>query len=169
MPEQRRVSRGPGRWTIPSVLLAIWVAVPGVPAGDTGPDGATSLPRVHADPHEVTRALLDALDALLAEDPVRAKRALDRVAAASPPVMPEAKEHLGKTVVGADAAFHNLLDLTREVANRGNNALAMARHQGLQRTCLDCHAFARKDGVFRTSSRGGSGSPIPPSVSTPSR
>ena len=148
MPEQRWIRRAAGPSTILVLLLASWASFPGVVAESPGADGSESSPRAHADPREVQRAFVDALDALLANEPKRAKLALDRVAKASPPLMPEMAKHLGKTVVGSDNSFQKLLNLAREVANQGDNAFAFRYHQGLQRTCIQCHDYARQDGVF---------------------
>jgi hypothetical protein len=132
------------------LLVALTALAPIVSGGATGesPAREAERSRVHADPGEVARAFVLALEALLDEEPARAKAALDRVAAASPPVVAEAHRDLGTTVVDADRAFQKLLTMAREEANGGNNALAFQYHQGLQRTCLQCHDYARKDGVF---------------------
>jgi hypothetical protein len=135
-----------------AIAVLLLVSAGCLPAGAAGTAAPTTRPepaayRVHRDAAEVERSFLAALEALLSEDPARAKDALDRVSTASPPVVAEAHRDLGTTVVDADRAFQKLLLLAREEANHGDDAQAFRYHQALQRTCLQCHQYARKDGV----------------------
>jgi hypothetical protein len=86
--------------------------------------------------------------ALIHEDLEAARKALETLLEASPPLKPEAKEIFGEEIYDADRALHQTLTRAREFAALDNVERAFDEYIWVQRICLHCHGLSRKQGLL---------------------
>lgn len=131
------------------VLLAVggaWL----VAATDAG-DAEGPSRDVHKSSEALLRSVLDTTAAFLAEDPVAARAALDRVKDNTPPLHPDDDAAYGSEIVNLDRAFHVTIDLSREFVTKRRMAEGFDQFVWVQRACVKCHGMAREAGWIRSS------------------
>lgn len=133
------------------------LAVAAISLGAAPPKGDAALPPkgetrsrapVHPDPAALEQALLDAVRALVRDDPVAARTALDRVEKGCRRLGQDEIPSFSSDLVEYDAAVHLTIDRTREFSARGDLDRAQEQTWWLQKGCRKCHEIARKDGLM---------------------
>jgi hypothetical protein len=117
---------------------------------------------VHSDGPAVEKGMLDATKALLYGDFRAAREALDRVEASCRRVGYDETPAWPRPMVDQDVGMHGALNRAREYASRGMWEEAASSMIWVERSCRDCHAMRSTN-----SSPSDSGSPNPPTGSTP--
>ena len=125
-----------------AALIGGWFVAPRV-----GPEEAEPLVPVHGDARLLVGATSDALRALLVEDAVAARLALDRVDAQIRELKAEEHVHYGRDLVSYSRALKQTINLARETAGRGDVDRAFDEFVSIQLACRTCHDHARKEGL----------------------
>jgi len=132
-----------------------WVLIPtigvlisgGVPAEPL--DEGASQPRpVHRDPAALVDAALQTTRAFLMEDAGAARRSLDVLKEATPPLHRERDAVYGSEILSFDQAFHVTIDRAREHSTAGRLEDAFNQYVWVQRACVSCHGMARAQGFL---------------------
>jgi len=132
---------GAARWSAVAAILcglALWTAL----AAD---DPARKL---HRDGKAIGRAAIAVSRGLLYEDVETVRTALVELGRASPALNVEEKEVFGREIYDADRAFHLTLVRAREYATQGVISKMFDEYIWVQRTCLNCHAISREQGLL---------------------
>ena len=132
------------------IVAALVASLAIVGASDVPPpEGDPAEPRaVHVDTQAVIENVLMATRAFMAEDPVGARQALDRLKQQSPPLDRERDEAYGHEMLSFDQAFHITIDRSREYALAGHMEDSFNQFVWVQRACITCHGMARKRGFL---------------------
>jgi hypothetical protein len=133
-----------------ALVVALIASLVAMGAGDEAPadEKATPTRSVHKDAAVVVESVLDATRAFLAEDPVAARRALDRLAEQSPPLDRERDAAYGSEILSFDQAFHTTIDRSREYASSRRMEDSFNQFVWVQRACITCHGMARTNGFL---------------------
>ncbi len=105
-------------------------------------------PHVHSDGKALAVALLDVTAALLRDDGKAARLALDRMEKACRQLAPEESEDFGSGIITLDRALHKVLSGSREYSGAGEVERTFDEFTWVQRTCRQCHALARDEGLL---------------------
>jgi hypothetical protein len=138
--------------TTASLLLAV--------AAAAAPQSAPAP--VHLDAPAVEKGMLDATKGLMYGDFKGARAALDTVEANCRRLGYDDTPAWPRPMVDQDVGMHGALSRAREYTSREMWEEATNSLIWVQRSCRDCHALRTT-----TASPSGSGSPIPPTGSTP--
>ncbi len=108
----------------------------------------TETRRLHVDGKALAEALLDVTAALLRDDGKAARLALDRMEEACRRLPPEEAEFFGSGLITLDQALHKVLTGSREYSGAGEVERTFEEFIWVQRTCRQCHALARDEGLL---------------------
>ena len=103
---------------------------------------------LHTDGKALAAALLDVTAALLRDDGKAARLALDRMEESSRRLPPEEAESFGSGMITLDRALHKVLSGSREYSGAGEVERTFDEFIWVQRTCRQCHALAREEGLL---------------------
>ena len=114
------------------------------------PAGAsrTEQRRVHSDGKALAEALLEVTAALLRDDAKAARPALDRMEEACRRLPPEEDEFFESGMITLDRALHKVLTGSREYSGAGELERTFDEFIWVQRTCRQCHALAKEQGLL---------------------
>ena len=104
--------------------------------------------RVHKNGKALAEGLLEVTAALLRDDAKAARTALDRMEEACRRLPPEEDEFFGSGILILDRALHKVLSGSREYSGAGEVERAFDEFVWVQRTCRQCHALAREQGLL---------------------
>lgn len=119
---------------------------------------------IHTDAAAIERGMLDATKALMRGELKSARAALDTVEHSCRQIEYGEKPPWSKDVVEQDMTLHRALSRARESAARDLWEDTASSMIWVERSCRDCHALRTT-----SASPSGTGSPNPPSGSTPSQ
>lgn len=108
----------------------------------------TERRRVHSDGKALAEALMEVTEALLRDDGKTARLALDRMEDACRRLPPEEIEFFGSGMITLDRALHKVLSGSREYSGAGEVERTFDEFIWVQRTCRQCHALARDQGLL---------------------
>ncbi len=108
----------------------------------------TETRRVHSDGKALAEALLEVTAAVLRDDAKTARLALDRMEEACRRLAPEEDEFFDSGIITLDRALHKVLTGSREYSGAGELERTFDEFAWVQRTCRQCHAIAREQGLL---------------------
>jgi hypothetical protein len=129
---------------VPTIAALISGSVPAV----TLDEGASQPRPVHRDPDLLVDAALETTRAFLMEDTRAARRSLDALKEATPPLHRERDAVYGSEILSFDQAFHVTIDRAREYSTAGRLEDAFNQYVWVQRACVTCHGLARTQGFL---------------------
>jgi hypothetical protein len=94
------------------------------------------------------RGFVEAVGALMRDDPVAARAAVKRLQAACRRLAPEEDDTFGRGFGNLDQALHKVLGGTLEYLAAGDPEEAFNEFVWVQRSCRQCHALARERGFL---------------------
>jgi hypothetical protein len=131
-------------------------------ASEPPSDSQTPAPKrplpVHPDAAALQRATSDAVLAMIQDDTVAARAALDRIEAGCRRLSREADSAYPEDIVVYDKAFHVTLDRMKEFAARGDAERTFEQTYWMQKACRICHGLARAGGFLAPRPASGNGS-----------